>query len=51
MHKCYGQRRNEGEKMDTIPRAPSNCGGRRKVPTMSQILFLVGYSTCASKKP
>jgi len=32
------QRRNEGGKEGAILWAPNLCGGRRKVPTMSQVL-------------
>jgi len=38
------QGRNEGCKGGTIPRAPNHCGGRRKVPTMSQVLSSIQYN-------
>jgi len=39
-----GQGRNEGGKGSTIPLAPNHCSGRRKVPTMSQILPAIKYA-------
>jgi len=43
MELLFGQRRNEGIKGGTIPRAPNHCGGRRKVPTTSQVLSSIQY--------
>ena len=38
-----GQGRNEGDQRGAIPRAPNRCGGRKKVPTMSQVLSSIQY--------
>jgi len=59
------QGRNEGGKGDTIPAAnhyvaPNHCGGRRKVSTVSQVLYSItserpqvrtwGRQTCFSPR-
>jgi len=40
-----------GGKRKTIPRDPNYCGGRRKVPTMSQAGYFLYDSTYASERP
>jgi len=32
-----------GGKRGTIPRTPNHCGGRRKVPTLSQVLYSIQF--------